>query len=439
MTNCSRSRFEFPPQKHLKIEADFSGGEVTGDGGLLLLRDVERRIGLLDDVASRLDDPRDPLRVQHSLATLLKQRVYGLALGYEDLNDHHSLRHDTLLQTALGRHEALASSPTMCRMENWGHHRQSAVAIHQAIVDNFIASFETAPKELVLDFDATDDPIHGQQEKGFFHGYYDQYCFLPLFVFCGQQLLVAYLRESKCDGAKHAWAILSLLVKRFRQSWPDVHIIFRGDGGFCRHKMLSWCERNHVSYIVGLPKNKRLNAMTDEWMADMAADYHMTGDKQRDFMSLHYAAGSWERERRVIARLEYGSQGEDQRYIVTNLAGLARPLYEKLYCQRGNMENCIKSVQLDLFSDRTSCHVFIANQFRLLMSALGYILLERLRALTLTGTELANNALGTVRLKLLKIGAVVIKNTRRLRLHLSSAYPLQELFRLVVRRLNCKA
>jgi hypothetical protein len=439
MTNCNRSSFEFPAQKRLKIEADFSGGEVTSDGGLLLLRDVDKRIGLLDDVAARLDDPRDPLRIQHSLAALLKQRVYGLALGYEDLNDHHSLRHDIVLQTALDRHEALASSPTMCRMENWDHHRDSAVAIHQAIVDNFIASFETAPKELVLDFDATDDPIHGQQEQGFFHGYYDNYCFLPLFVFCGKQLLVAYLRSSKCDGAKHAWAILSLLVKRFRQSWPDVHIIFRGDGGFCRHKMLAWCERNHVSYIVGLPKNKRLNAMTGEWINDMAADYHMTGDKQRDFMSFKYAAGSWECERRVIARLEYGSQGEDQRYIVTNMVGLARPLYEKLYCQRGNMENCIKSVQLDLFSDRASCHVFIANQFRLLMSALGYILLERLRALALAGTELANSSLGTVRLKLLKIGAVVIKNTRRLRLHLSSTYPLQELFKLVVRRLHFSA
>lgn len=213
-------------------------------------------------------------------------------------------------------------------------------------------------------------------------------------------------------------------------------IIFRGDGGFCRHQMFSWCERNRVSYCVGLPKNQRLNHLTDEYLADMSADYHIYGDKQRDFMSFKYAAGSWKCARRVIARLEYGSQGHDQRYIVTNPGGDSRQLYEKLYCQRGDMENRIKSVQLDLFSDRTSCHYFIANQFRLLMSALGYILLERLSALTLAGTELANSTLGTIRLNLLKIGAVVLKNTRRIRVLLSSAYPRQALFRMVLYKLN---
>lgn len=436
MPNCTKESFNFPPLKRRIIEAGFDGGEVSSDGGVLLLRDVDRRIGLLDEVARRLDDPRDPLRIQHPLKSLLKQRVYGLALAYEDLNDHQSLRHDTLLQTALDRDDVLASSPTLCRMENWGHHRQSAIAIHQVMVDNFIASFDEAPRELVLDFDATDDPIHGQQEKRFFNGYYDNYCFLPLFAFCGRQLLVAYLRSSQCDGAKHAWAILSLLVKRFRQVWPEVHIIFRGDSGFCRHRMLSWCDRNRVSYCVGLPKNQVLNRLTEECLAEMAVDYHIYGDKQRDFMSFKYAAGTWRHPRRVIARLEYGAKGEDQRYIVTNLGGIPRRLYEDLYCQRGNMENHIKSVQRDLFSDRTSCHYFIANQFRLLLSSLAYILLERLTALALAGTELANSSLGTVRLKLFKIGAVVVRNTRRIRIFLSSAYPYRQLFKQVVHRLN---
>ena len=436
MANCTKESFEFPGLKRRIIEAGFDGGEVSSDGGILLLRDVDRRIGLLDDVACRLNDPRDSLRIKHSLNSLLKQRVYGLALAYEDLNDHQSLRHDTLLQTAVGRDEVLASSPTLCRMENWGHHRDSAISIHQAMVDNFIASFARPPKELILDFDATDDPIHGQQEKRFFHAYYDHYCFLPLFVFCGRQLLVAYLRSSQCDGAKHAWAILSLLVKRFRQVWPDVHIIFRGNSGFCRHRMFEWCDRNGVSYCVGLPKNQRLNRLTEEWLAEMAVDYHRCGDKQRDFMSFQYAAGTWKRSRRVIARLEYGAKGEDQRYIVTNLMGMAGRIYEDLYCQRGNMENHIKSVQRDLFSDRTSCHDFIANQFRLLMSSLAYILLERLSALALNDTVLANSSLGTIRLTLLKIGAVVVRNTRRIRIFLSSAHRCQQLFKRVVQRLN---
>lgn len=436
MTNCTKDSFEFPAHKRRIIEASFSGGEVSSDGGLLLLRDLDRRLGLLDDVASRLHDPRDPLRIKHPLISLLKQRVYGLALGYEDLNDHQSLRHDTLLQTSVDRDQTLASSPTLCRLENFEHHRQSAVAIHEVMVDKFIASFKKAPRQLILDFDATDDPVHGQQENRFFHGYYDQYCFLPLFVFCGKQLLTAYLRPSRCDGARHAWAVLSLLVKRLRQAWPDVHIIFRADGGFCRHQIFSWCERNRVGYCVGLPKNQILNRISEDWLPDMAQDYRWTGNKQRDFMTFQYAAGTWKVPRRVIARLEYGPKGADQRYIVTNLSGTSRHLYEKLYCQRGNMENCIKSVQLDLFSDRTSCHYFIANQFRLLMSALAYILLERLSALTLAETELADSTLGTIRLKLLKIGAVVLRNTRRIKIMLSSAYPYQDLFKQVVRRLS---
>ena len=219
---------EFPAVNRRRVEASFDGGEVSSNGGVLLLREVERRVGLLSAVAKRIQDPRSPLLIKHSLASLLKQRVYGLCLGYEDLNDHHQLRKDTLVQTAAERGEVLGSSSTLCRLENWGHHRASSVAIHEVIVERFIASYAQAPKELILDFDATNDPVHGEQEGRFFHGFYDQYCFLPLYVFCGEQLLVSYLRPSKIDAAQHSWAILSLLVKRLRQAWPDVKIILRG-------------------------------------------------------------------------------------------------------------------------------------------------------------------------------------------------------------------
>ena len=438
MTNCSKESISFPVQKGRRIEATFTGGDISSDGGLPLLRRIDQHIGLTCAAAAGIDDPRDPLRIQHSLTALIQQRVYAIAQGYEDLNDHQQLRHDILLQTAVNSDNALGSSPTLCRLENWAHHRQSAVSLHRVIIDKFIASYATPPKELILDFDATDTPIHGLQKERFFHGYYDHYCFLPLFVFCGRQLLAAYLRPSKIDGAKHAWAILSLLVKRLRQSWPQVRIIFRGDSGFCRHRMLDWCDRHRVGYCVGLAKNQRLNRQpeVEDAIGEMSVNYHMTGVKQRQFESFRYAAKTWSYPRRVVARLEFGSKGEDHRYIVTNLAGTARALYEKLYCPRGEMENRIKAIQWDLFSGRSSCHYFIANQFRLLMSALAYILLERLQALALTGTELADSALGTVRLKLLKIGAVIIRNTRRIKIMLSSAYPYQDLFRLAARRLS---
>jgi len=438
MTKCNRESLPFPAPKGRRIEVSFTGGDVSGDGGLPLIRQVDRSIGLTNAVAGCIKDPRDQSRITHSLPALIKQRIYAIAQGYEDLNDHQQLRHDTLFKTVINSEEALGSSPTLCRLENWAHHRESAVKIHDVIIEQFIASYSEPPKQLVLDFDATDDAIYGNQEKRFFHGYYDHYCFLPLFVFCGSQLLVAYLRPSKIDGAKHAWAILSLLVKRLRLAWPQVSIVFRGDGGFCRHRILDWCDRNSVSYCVGLPKNQRLNNRPEivETVGEMAVDYDMTGVKQRDFENVHYAAATWSGERRVIARLEFGARGEDHRYIVTNIGGDSRAIYEDLYCQRGNMENHLKSVQYDLFSGRTSCHYFIANQFRLLMSAAAYILMERVRAIGLAGTELANCTLGNLRLKLLKIGAVIVKNTRRVKIMLSSACPYQELFRLAARRLN---
>ena len=289
-----------------------------------------------------------------------------------------------------------------------------------------IESFKRAPKKLLLDFDATDDVVHGKQEGRFFHGYYDHYCFLPLYVFCRNQLLVSYLRPSKIDGAKHAWAILALLVKRLRQAWPQVKIILRADSGFCRWRMLSWCERNNVGYIVGIAKNKRLNAITAQRQREARDCYAELGAKVRWFTDLHYAAGSWNRARRVIAKIEHTAKGSNPRYVVTNLKGDGQALYDKLYCARGEMENRIKEQQLDLFADRTSCHRWWPNQFRLLLSSLAYMLLEAIRRLALKGTELANAYVGTLRLKLLKIGAVILRNTRRIRFLLSSACPYQQ-------------
>lgn len=434
MTNCTSTSINFPALKRRKIEANFNGGDVSSDGGVLLLREIDRRLGLLKAVDEVLPDPRDPRYVEHSQLSLLRQRIYGLCLGYEDLNDHTDLRRDAAFQTAVNQGQCLASQSTLCRLEN-RMDVNAAIDIHQVIVDQFVASFDSAPDELILDFDATDDPLHGDQEGGFFHGYYDHYCFLPLYVFCGDQLLVSYLRPSNIDAAKHAWAILALLVKRLRQSWPQVKIIFRGDSGFCRHKMLDWCERNDVGYLVGLAQNSRLLEAIAEEQASMADAYRQYQRPVRQFHVLWYAAGTWSRRRRVIAKVEHLAKGANPRFIVTNLTDDAQASYENLYCARGDMENRIKEQQLGLFSDRTSAHDWWANQFRLLLSSLAYLLMEGIRRLALTHTELARAQMTTIRLKLFKVGAVIIRNTRRIRFLLSSAYPYQALFHHVAKQL----
>jgi hypothetical protein len=356
-------------------------------------------------------------------------------MGYEDLNDHNTLRDDVALQTAVEQDKELASASTLCRWENRSD-RETAWAAHRVLVEQFITSFKRAPKEVVLDFDATDTAIHGEQEGRFFHGYYDHYCFLPLYVFCGERLLAAYLRPSKIDGAKHAWAILALLVKRLRRAWPKVKIVFRGDSGFCRHQMLSWCERHNVGYIVGVAKNNRLKALSEKQISDAAQRFNETGQKQRLFGEIQYAANTWDSKRRVIVKAEHTAKGSNPRYVVTNLQGEPKKLYDKLYCARGDMENRIKEQQLDLFSGRTSCHEWWANQFRLLLSSLAYTLLEAIRRLALKGTKLSKAQCCTIRLKLLKIGAVIVRNTRRVRFMFSSAYPYQKLFATVVARLD---
>jgi len=435
VTDGNLSKIEFPRCCGRRVEVDFAGGDISSNGGAPLLSAVDRRLGLLSGLARRLSDRRQAGKVEHRLLALLRQRVYAVALGHEDVNDHGALRDDLALQTAVGRDRRLASASTVGRLERAAD-RAWAWAAHVSLVESFIASFDRAPEELVLDMDATDDAVHGRQVGRFFHGYYDHYCFLPLYVFCGEHLLVSYLRPSNIDGAKHAWAILALLVKRLRQAWPGVRITLRADSGFCRHKMLSWCERKGLGYIVGLAKNVRLDKDAETAMARAEAAYRQSGETRRVFAELRYGAKTWTKRRRVIARLEHGSKGANPRYVVTNIEGDGKALYEQLYCQRGEMENRIKEQQLDLFADRTSCHDWWPNQFRLIVSSLAYSLIEAIRRLALTGTDRARAQAGTIRLKLLRIGAVVIRNTRRVTLHLSSACPDKTLFHAAAARLK---
>jgi hypothetical protein len=420
--------FEFPGLGRRKIEANFAGGQVSSDGGVMLLRQVDRWLGFTKRLDRILPERRNPLLIQHSQESLLRQRIYGLALGYEDLNDHDSLRHDVLWQTATDRTEELGSCATLCRLENRAG-RKEAWLIHQVLFEQFVGSFAAPPRELVLDFDCTDDRVHGMQVGRAFHGYYYDYCFLPLYVFCGEQLLVSYLRPSNIDPAKHAWAILAKLVGALRERWPEVKIILRADSGFCRWKMLRWCESHQVDYIVGIAKNERLKALSAKLGQRAERKHQKSGEKVRLFQRFKYRAGSWDKKRCIIAKAEHTAEGANPRFVVTNLIGRAQTLYDQIYCARGEMENRIKEQQLGLFSDRTSCHYWWPNQFRLLLSSCAYVLIEALRRLGLKSTELARAQVGTIRLKLLKIGAVITRNTRRVRIWFSSAFPLKDLFK----------
>jgi hypothetical protein len=404
VSNCTLKNLKFPAIKRRNILANFGGGEITSDGGVLLLRQIEQQRRLLEKVAVVIPDNRDKNKVEHSVLTMLQQRVFGIALGYEDLNDHKTLRNDIAFQTSVNSDSALASSSTLCRFENSATN-QIAFDINKIFVEEFISSQREAPKELILDFDATDDIVHGDQVGKYFHGYYENYCFLPLYIFCEKKLLVSYLRTSDKDGARHAWAILSLLAKRFRAVWPNVKIVFRGDSGFCRHQMFDWCERKNVDYITGIARNPRLEKKLAPKMLEAKTLFEEKKEKQRLFTEFMHSAESWSREQRVN-------------------------------CARGEMENRIKEQQQDLFADRTSCHEWWPNQFRLLLSSLAYIMIEYLRTHALIGTELEKAQVGTIRLKLFKIGAVIVKNTRKILFLMSSHYPYQQLFGHVVNALS---
>jgi hypothetical protein len=432
-TDCNTQPLLFSSLKSQKIVADFAGGRLTSDAGALLLREIERRIGLLRALADCLTDPRDPAKVVHEQYAMLAQRICGIALGYEDLNDHHTLRTDPLFSVLAEQRpdpdNPLASPPTLCRLENRVD-RRSLVRMAEVFVETFIASQKHPPDELILDLDATDDRVHGKQEGRFFHGHYDDYCFLPLYIFCGDQLLVSYLRPSNIDVALHSRPILKLLVRRFRQVWPKVRIIVRADSGFCRWKMMKWCDREGIFYVLGLARNRVLERRAEPFMASAHQAFIETGAKQRHFHEMTYAAGTWDRRRRVIVKAEYLSQGPNRRFVVTNLTEpTPQAIYDGLYIARGEMENRIKEQQLHLFADRTSCHQFLANQFRLLLTSAAYVLIDHFRRNTLAGTDLCRAQVQTIRLKVFKVAARIVTSVRRVVFHLSSAYPNQSLFR----------
>lgn len=435
MPKCTDETVEFGRVGRRVVEASFDGGDIVSDGGVLLLKQVDERLGLTRAAALALGDERRASSVRHSVHTLLAQRIYGLCLGWSDVCDHNVLRNDLVLQTAVGRAEPLGSAPTLSRLETSAT-SEHAAALHEVLMRQFIASHVKAPKELVLDVDATHVPLHGEQERGHFHAYYDNYCYLPLYVFAGQDMLACVLRPSDRDPASVVSALIKRLLVPLRRAWPKTKIIVRADSGFCRPRVLQRLERWGVQYIIGLQKNSRLAQQVDMAELALADPYAAKQTKQRMFGEFTYAAKTWDKERRVIARLEHGPQGGNPRYIVTNLKGSAKALYERRYCARGEAENRIKEAQLDLFGRRASCHRFQANQLRLLLAGLAYTLMINLRRLGLQGTELAKACTATIRTRLLKIGAAVLRNTRRVRVLLASAHPMKHVFITAARALS---
>jgi hypothetical protein len=453
MTECNQSQLEFEAHFSRQVVAEFSGARLTTEGGALLLRAADRKIGLLRRAVRCFSDARDPQRIAHELSEMLAQRVYGLALGYEDLNDHEELRNDPLLGMLAGRRDLgapLAGKSTLNRMELTPSETSSVSRYHKIgyspeaidtlLVDIFLEAHPQAPREIVLDLDATDTPLHGKQESRFFHGYYGHYCYLPLYVFCGDHLLCARLRPSNIDASAGSLEEVQRIVRRIRARWPKVQIILRADSGFCREELMVWCEKHRVDYVFGFARNQRLRRIIGRALQEAKQEHRRTGKAARVFTEFAYRTKkSWSRARRVVAKAEQLEGKENPRYLVTSLGKEAWPaqqLYEQLYCARGEMENRIKE-QLSLFSDRLSTETLRANQLRLYFSSLAYVLLDALRRLGLAGTEWAEAQVDTIRLKLLKIAAQVRITARRIWVRYSSAYPWQNVFAAACTALRC--
>jgi hypothetical protein len=433
------------------VEAGFTAGLVSSDGGALLLRETDGKINLLCRLAECFVDGRNRELVEHTVAEMLSQRIYGLALGYEDLNDHEQLRADPVFGLLSGKRELevpLAGKSTLNRLELIGrterYHKigYSAESIDRLLVDLYIESHAAPPAEIVLDLDATDIPLYGHQPERFFHGYYDSYCYLPLYIFAGDQVLCARLRPANQDAAAGSLDEVKRIVAQLRQRWPEVKIVLRADSGFCREELMAWCEaeQNRVDYVFGLQRNQRLAKIIGQQMHEAHTLHQSTGKAARVFAEFDYQTRkSWSRARRVVAKAEYLDKGENPRFVVTSLTAEqwpAQDLYEKFYCARGEMENRIKE-QMCLFADRLSTNEMKGNQLRLYFSALAYTLVEALRRLALKGTEWAQAQVDTIRLKLFKIGAIVRISVRRIVLQMSSAYPWKHLYAAAFHALRC--
>lgn len=455
-TECKRKRMKFQDLGKRKVVGHFDGGTISSDGGSLLLREIDRRLEITDRLAACFTDYRNPKSIEHTVAELVSQRFYGLALGYEDLNDHDILRCDPLLAVLSGKEDptganrkclqdkgkALAGKSTLNRLELTGpgaskRSRYKKILLHPEkvdalFVDVFLESYAEPPRQIVLDIDATDDPLYGNQEGRFFHGYYKNYCYLPLYIFCDHHLLCARLRPANIDASAGTVEELERIVSQIRRQWPEVKIVIRGDSGFCREEIMAWCEENEVEYILGLAKNNRLIKMMSEDLVDAEIMYRTTGRPARIYHDFIYQTlQSWNRPRRVIGKAEYLKKGANPRFVVTSLSQEevdADDLYEKLYCIRGDMENRIKEQQLYLFADRTSTTKIRSNQIRLYFSSVAYLLVNALRRLGLKGTEMAKAQCHTIRLKLLKIGAQIRVTVRNVWVSLAEGYPFRDIF-----------
>ena len=451
MTECTQETFGFTAHFSRRVEAGFSAGQVSSDGGAPLLREVDRKINLLGRLAGCFLDGRDPQRIQHTVEEMLSQRILGLALGYEDLNDHEQLRQDPLLKLLAGKadlNEPLAGKSTLNRMElgDGLPNRYKKItfwreAIDELLIDVLLEAQVIPPEQIVLDIDTTDLAIHGAQEGRFSPGYYDHSCYLPLYVFAGEHVLCARLRPSNIDPAAGSRKEIERIVKRIRAAWPGVKIILRGDSGFCREELMAWCEANRVEYVFGMARNRLLEKMVAEALEQARRQAEASQQAARVFVEFEHetVSGTWSRRRRVVAKAEHIDGKSNPRFVVTSLGAehwAAQPLYEELYCARGDMENRIKE-QFVLFADRVSAATMRANQLRLYLSVMAYSLLCGLRRLGLRATQFANAQVGTIRLRLLKIGAQIRVTVRKIWVQMASSFPLQSLFHQVVQQLRC--
>ncbi len=464
MTECKPQQLEFHGLGRREIVAEFDGGDITTDAGGLLLREVEQRTGIIQKFAACFTDYRDPESIEHPVQDLVAQRLFGTCLGYEDLNDHDRLRSDPALAVIVGKEDpkgehrrdkrdrgkALAGKSTLNRLElsekevsaseRYKKIAMDSDAVDRVMVDIFLEAHRRGPRQIILDVDATDDPIHGKQEGRFFHGYYGNYCYLPLYIFCGEFLLGARLRSSNIDASEGALDELERIVAQIRQKWPTVHILIRADSGFCRDEILSWCEGNGVDYVIGLAKNDRLIDEIETELLKADQEFEKTGKPVRIFKEFYYQTlKTWSRSRRVIAKAEHLAKGSNPRFIVTSLPKRQLSpahIYERIYCARGEMENRIKEQQLGLFADRTSAETMRANQLRLYFSSFAYMLMHALRRLGLKGTDLAKAQCSTIRLKLLKIGAQIQITVRRIWIRMAGGFPYAEMFSLALTNLR---
>ena len=422
---------------------NFSNYNISTDGGVLLLDKIESKFSIVKDAAKLVRDVRNPDFITHTMESMMKQLIYGICMGYSDLNDHENIRLDELYKSVFNKSEDLASDSTLCRLEK-NIDYDTIVNLNKLLLEKFISSFKLPPKELILDIDATDIELHGNQENRAYNGYYQEYCYLPLHFTCNDDLLISYLRPSNIDGFKHSWPIIGLLIKRIKQSFPDVNIVIRGDSGFMRHKFLGWLELKNIDYIVGMARNSRLSKQVEDDIKSVEAIYDKNLNENKEsqtisnYKSFNYKANSWTKERKIISKIEKNYHGQNIRFCITNIDSKKiriKSLYRDIYCQRGDMENKIKYVQLDFFGHRLSSSKYISNSFRLMLSSLSYLLIHKFKINYLKFTDLANATGNTIRLRLLKLATLIKVNKTSVRFEFTANYKYKNIFKILLPKL----